>query len=166
MRLLFSDKKLFDIDGVYNSRNETIWAASRTEVDTRGGIREVQKFPKNVLTWLGVYSKGVSLLVVFEEGTVDHERYIQEVLPVALKFGNDTLGNTGGFNKMEEGHIFIKKLKTGVRLINHLSTAKIIGLQIALIPVRSIIEFGMSLWWGTINWNLVTSKTNHQSTLT
>ena len=100
------------------------------------------------MAWLGVYFKVVSLLVIFEEGTVDHERYIQEVLPVAPKLGNDTLGNTGGFNKMEEGYIFIKKLKIGIGLIYHLSSAKIIGLQIVLIAVCSIIEFGMSLRWG------------------
>ena len=61
--------------------------------------RELQKFPKNVMVWLGVCSKGVSLFVIFEEGTVDHERYIHEVLPVALKFGNDMFGNNWTFQQ-------------------------------------------------------------------
>ena len=31
-------------------------------------------------------------LVIFEYGTMDHDRYIKEVLPVALKLGNDIFG--------------------------------------------------------------------------
>jgi hypothetical protein len=45
------------------------------------------------MVWLGACSKGVSPLVIFEKGTVDHDRYIKEVLPVALKFGDDMFGN-------------------------------------------------------------------------
>ena len=45
LRFLFSDEKLFNIDGVYNSENKRVWAPSRTEADTKDGIREVQKFP-------------------------------------------------------------------------------------------------------------------------
>ena len=40
------------------------------------------------MVWLGGCSKEVSPLVIFEKGTVDHDRYIKEVLPVALKYGN------------------------------------------------------------------------------
>ena len=93
MRFFFSDEKLFDIDGVYNSQNVTFWAPSRIEADAKGGIEEIQKLMKKVTMWLGVCSKGVYPLVIFEEGTVDHERHIQEVLSVALKFGNDMCGN-------------------------------------------------------------------------
>ena len=31
-------------------------------------------------------------LVIFEDGTMDHNRYIKEVLSVALKFGNNVFG--------------------------------------------------------------------------
>ena len=41
---------------------------------------------------LGVCSKGVSPLVIFEDETMSHNRYIKEVLSVALKFGNDMFG--------------------------------------------------------------------------
>ena len=33
MRILFSDEKIFDLDGMYNSQNQLIWAASRDEAD-------------------------------------------------------------------------------------------------------------------------------------
>ncbi|CAF1183602.1 unnamed protein product [Rotaria magnacalcarata] len=91
MKTLFSDE-MFDIDGIYNSQNDRIWAVNRLAADTNGGIRQKRKFPQKVMVWLAVCSKGVSPLVIFEDGTVDHDRYIKEVLPVALMFGHDTFG--------------------------------------------------------------------------
>ncbi len=93
MKILFPDEKMFDIDGVYNSQNDRIWAVNPADADIRGGVRQKRKFPQKVMVWLAVCSKGVSPLVIFEKGTVDHDRYIREVLPVALKFGNDMFGN-------------------------------------------------------------------------
>jgi inhibitor of nuclear factor kappa-B kinase subunit alpha len=93
MKILFSDEKLFDIDGVYNSQNDRVWAVNRAEADEQGGIKQTRKFPQKVMVWLGVCSKGVSPLVIFENGTVDHSRYIQEVLPVALEYGNKVFRN-------------------------------------------------------------------------
>ncbi|CAF3942807.1 unnamed protein product, partial [Rotaria magnacalcarata] len=84
MRILFSDEKIFDLDGMYNSQNQRIWAASRDEADEKGGIKVKQKFPQKVMVWLGVCSNGVTPLVIFDPGTVDHAEYIQKVLPVAL----------------------------------------------------------------------------------
>ena len=45
------------------------------------------------MLWLGACSKELSPLVIFENGTVDHNRYINEVFPVALKYGNRIFGN-------------------------------------------------------------------------
>ena len=93
MRILFSDEKMFDIDGVYNSQNDRIWAINREEADRAGGRKQKRKFPEKVMVWLAVCSKGVSPLVIFGNESVNHERYIQTVLPVALKYGNQTFGN-------------------------------------------------------------------------
>ena len=46
MKILFSDEKMFDIDGVYNSQNDRIWAVNRADADIRGGIRQKRKFPQ------------------------------------------------------------------------------------------------------------------------
>ena len=86
---LFSDEKIFDMDGVYNSHNDRIWAVNRAATDAENGIRRKRKFPQKVIVWLGACSKGVSPLVNFESDTLDHDRYIKEVLPVTLKYGND-----------------------------------------------------------------------------
>ena len=51
------------------------------------------------MVWLGVCSKGVSSLMIFESDTLDHDRYIKEVLPVALKYGNDMLEDDWTFQQ-------------------------------------------------------------------
>ena len=38
LKILFSDEKTFDIDGVYNTQNDRIWAVNRDEADEKGGI--------------------------------------------------------------------------------------------------------------------------------
>ena len=45
------------------------------------------------MVWLGVRSKGVTPLVILDEGTVDHAVYTKKVLPVALKYGNEVFGS-------------------------------------------------------------------------
>ena len=82
----FFNKELLDIDGVCNFQNERIWTPIHAETDATGDTKEVQKFPKKLMVYLGVCSKEVSPLVIFEEGTVDHDRYIHEIPSVALKF--------------------------------------------------------------------------------
>ena len=37
--------------------------------------------------------------MIFESGTVDHGRYINEVLPVALKYGNEMFGDDWTFQQ-------------------------------------------------------------------
>ena len=89
---LFTDEKYFDLDGVYNVQNDRIWAASREEADEQGGVHEKTKFPVKVMVWLGVCAEGLTAPVIMEKGTMDSERYINEVLPIALKCGDKMLG--------------------------------------------------------------------------
>ncbi|CAF3081974.1 unnamed protein product [Rotaria sp. Silwood2] len=93
LQILFSDEKMFDLDGMYNAQNDRIWASDRSKADVKGGVKQKQKFPQKVMVWLGVCSKGVTPLVIFDEGTLDHQRYIKEVLPVAKNYGNRVFGN-------------------------------------------------------------------------
>ncbi|CAF2141335.1 unnamed protein product [Rotaria magnacalcarata] len=117
MKILFSDEKMFDIDGVYNSQNERIWAANRAEVDAKGGIKRKRKYSQKVMIWLAVCSQGGSPLVIFEGGTIDHDRYINEVLPVALQYGNTVFGNHWTFQQDGAKPIPMQKLNNGVQKI-------------------------------------------------
>ena len=99
LKILFSDEKMFDIDGVYNSQNDRIWAVDRAHANRTGALKQKRPFPQKVMVWLGACSEGVSPLVIFEQGTLDHARYIDEVPPVALKYGNETFGKEWTFQQ-------------------------------------------------------------------
>ena len=79
MRILFFDEKMFDLDGIYNSENDRIWAVNRKEENGRSEKKQQGKFPQKVMVWLSICSEGVAHLVLFEKGTLDHHRYIREV---------------------------------------------------------------------------------------
>ena len=51
------------------------------------------------MVWLAVCSEGVVPLVLFEKGTPDHYRYMKEVLPVALRYGNSKSRNNCTFQQ-------------------------------------------------------------------
>ena len=90
-RWLISDEKYFDLDGIYNVQNDRIWAVSREEADKRGAIHEKTKFPAKVMMWLSVCAEELWIPVIFEDRTMDAQRYIDDVLPIALKYGNKML---------------------------------------------------------------------------
>ena len=51
------------------------------------------KISMKVIVWLGVCAKGFTVPVILEDGTMNAERYIDEILPIALKYGNKMLGS-------------------------------------------------------------------------
>ena len=51
------------------------------------------------MVWLAVCSEGVAPLVLFEKGTLDHHRYVKEVLSVVLRYGNSKFGNNWTFQQ-------------------------------------------------------------------
>ena len=88
MRILFSDEKMFHLDGIYNGENDRISAVNREETNRRGGKKQQQ-----VMVWLVICSEGDTPLVLVEKGTPSHHRYIKKVLLVALRYGNSKFGN-------------------------------------------------------------------------
>ena len=92
-KCLFTDEKYFDLDGIYNSQNDRVWAASREEADRKGGFHQKTKHPGKVMVWLGACAKGLTTAVIFENRTMNAEVYINEVLPIALECGDKMLGS-------------------------------------------------------------------------
>ena len=70
-----------------------MWAVDRDETDEKGGRKQKRKCSQKVMIWLGVCSKGFRSLVILDKDTIDHDRYIREVLPVAIKYGNKVFGD-------------------------------------------------------------------------
>ena len=93
IKILFSDEKYFDIDGVYNSQNDRVWAVNPSDADEEGGVKHWWKHPEKVMVWLGACSKGITPLVILNEGAVDHTVYIEKVLPVGWKYENQVLSS-------------------------------------------------------------------------
>ena len=99
LKILFSDEKFFDLNGMYNAQNDRIWSTNRNKADKDGGIKQKQKFPQKAMVWLGACSKGVTPLVILDKGTVNHGWYIKKVLPAALKYGNEMFGDDWTFQE-------------------------------------------------------------------
>ena len=51
------------------------------------------------MVWLGSCSKDITLLVILDEGTVDHTCYIKNVFLVALKYGIDVFSDNWIFQQ-------------------------------------------------------------------
>jgi hypothetical protein len=66
---------------------------NRGDADKNGGKKQKRKFSQKVMVWVGVCSKNITPLVILDKGTDNHERYIEEVLPVAFKYGNKVFGD-------------------------------------------------------------------------
>ena len=47
---LFSDEKMFDLNGMYNSQNDILCPVNHAEAD----IKQIEKFPEKVMVWFGV----------------------------------------------------------------------------------------------------------------
>ena len=93
LKILFSDEKIYDIDGVCNDHNNRMWAVDRDEADEKAGRKQKRKFSQKIMIWLRVCSKGVKPLVILDKRTIDHHRYIREVLPLPIKYGNKVFGD-------------------------------------------------------------------------
>ena len=98
-KILFSGEKLFDIDGgIYNGQNERVWAVDRADTGKKGDIKQKRKFPEKAMVWP---SRLFQALVILNEGTVDHVRFIEKVLPVMVI---KSLVTIRSFSKMRESH--------------------------------------------------------------
>jgi hypothetical protein len=75
---LFSDEKIFDLDGMYNFQNDRIWVVDRREADKKRGNRKKHQFLIKVMIWLGTCRVRLTTLIILADGTVDHQCYIKE----------------------------------------------------------------------------------------
>ena len=90
---LLQMKNILTLAGIYNSQNDRVWTPSREEADRNGGFRQKAKRPGKVMVWLDACAKGLTTRVIFENGTMDPEVYINEVLPIALECDDKVSGS-------------------------------------------------------------------------
>ena len=65
-----------------------MWAISRIEANKNGDTHQKQKFPIKVMVWLGACSQSLTPLIILDSGTINQEKYVGKVLPVAKRWGN------------------------------------------------------------------------------
>ena len=85
MQILFSDEKLFDMDGVYNVENDRVWALSRAEANKNGGVMSRRKLPEKVMVHVRKASHHWCFSRKAHWIIIDIEK---KVRPMALKYGN------------------------------------------------------------------------------
>ena len=76
-KLLVTDSKVFLLSGGRNPKHQGRWVLDSEEVD----LWEVDQFSKGLHVYGRMTSKGLSQLI-FIDGNVDGERYVNEVLPI------------------------------------------------------------------------------------
>jgi hypothetical protein len=63
-KILFSDEKIFNQDGIFNRQNERVYAASRQAAYEKIGLSPIHRFPFKVMVWLGLSYNGPTKIVV------------------------------------------------------------------------------------------------------
>ena len=63
--MAFLDEKMFNLNRIYSTQNNRIWAASREEADRNGGVYPTTKFPIKVTVWMGACSEGLIARGIF-----------------------------------------------------------------------------------------------------
>ncbi|RNA42665.1 transposase [Brachionus plicatilis] len=72
---MFSNEKIFTIDGGLNKQNDRVYAISRDEVDEIGGLFGVKKFPMSVMVWIGVTEFGCTKPHFVPKGSTMNTNY-------------------------------------------------------------------------------------------
>ena len=96
--VVFSDEKMFNVNGPQNAQNTRFWACTRQEADAQGATKGRTKFPGSVMVFLAVCSKGCSQPVFFDK-TVTADSYCKKGLPIAKRLGNHAFGRYWTFQQ-------------------------------------------------------------------
>ena len=130
-QFMFSDEKLFVVDGGLNRQNHRVYAMSREEADEKGGnkirnnfalftdfelktifgfskqaLHDKEKFPLSVMVWVGLTVKGATPPHFIEPGLrIDAKYYCKEILPIAKQLGTQFFGDKWVIDKIKCANI-------------------------------------------------------------
>ena len=109
MKIVFSDEKMFDLNGIYNSENDRIWAGNRERANRRAGKKYQGKFAEKVMVGYPYVQRALRSLFCLEKALsiiiVTSKKYC------LLLYDTET---TETSTKTTKQHILTKKRKTGV----------------------------------------------------
>src|ERR1700722_18270446 len=67
---LFLVEKMFELEGMYNTQNDRMWAINRQEADKKGGVKKKHQYLTKVMVWLGACRERLTLLIILDKGTL------------------------------------------------------------------------------------------------
>jgi len=131
-RVVFSDEKYFDLDGMYNAQNDRVWAATREEADKQGGQFRKSKFPVKIMVYMAAAATGAVKLHISKAPTLNADIYTKECLPLAKILGHKEFGiAVGGINRTTLHLILRQPHSSGVLLTFQISLPRSNGLPTA-----------------------------------
>jgi hypothetical protein len=92
-KIMFSDEKMFTVNGGLNKQNQIVYAESREHANQMGAIFEKTKYPMSVMIWCGLTFNGATEPYVLAVGeSVTSNLYQTDILPFAKSEGNRLFG--------------------------------------------------------------------------
>ena len=91
---MFTDEKIFTVDGYFNPKNNGVWADDRSCANMNGGVFGKQKYPAKVMVALGATWNGLTEPYFFEEKKRLNTQDYLEVLTVYKSEGNRLFKST------------------------------------------------------------------------
>jgi len=92
-KIMFSDEKIFTQDGQINSKNDVIYAESRSAANLNGALKPRHKYPFKVMIWIGLTFNGPTQIAVLPPKTsFDSNFYINKCIPIVKRDGLKLIG--------------------------------------------------------------------------
>ena len=86
--LMCTEVKICTKNGYFNSKNDVIWADSRSDVNKRGGLHSMEKCPVCVMVAVGVTCSGRKRPYLFLKDTrLNDQSYHNQWLPLYIEEG-------------------------------------------------------------------------------
>ena len=90
---MWSDEKLFTVNGGLNKNNDRVYALSREEANELGGLHYEKKFPLSIMVWCGLTKYGMCIYFVKKGDTIDAKYYTRKILKFAKANGKKFFSN-------------------------------------------------------------------------
>ncbi|GFV12732.1 uncharacterized protein TNCV_1367021 [Trichonephila clavipes] len=90
-RFLFIDEKLFTVQQVHNSQNDSIWCV---DASSTSAIIEHRQYPKSVMVWGGICASGKTTLIFVDEGVkINQKVHWRDIIEAVVLWNKKHFGN-------------------------------------------------------------------------
>lgn len=101
-KTMFTDEKIFTVDGFHNPKNSVVWSESRIDANENGGTFAQQKYPISVMVAIGVTWNGLTRPYFLEKDERLNKDSYSKIILFYKKEG-DRLFNSTNWNFQQDG---------------------------------------------------------------